>query len=148
MTHFKTFLLLSFLFIQSCTKPDLVTSDNSKIYLDDLKGKLTLINYWADWCPPCIKEIPELNKLKNNFSSQVNVFLFNFDRLEGEELSEQLVKFKVEVPSLLTDPKKIFGYIVPEALPVSFIIDENGQYLKTLKGPQTLDSLKIALEIN
>lgn len=148
MTHFKTFLLLSFLFIQSCTKPDLVTSDNSKIYLDDLKGKLTLINYWADWCPPCIKEIPELNKLKNNFSSQVNVFLFNFDRLEGEELSEQLVKFKVEVPSLLTDPEKIFGYIVPEALPVSFIIDENGQYLKTLKGPQTLDSLKIALEIN
>ena len=148
MTHFKTFLLLSFLFIQSCTKPDLVTSDNSKIYLDDLKGKLTLINYWADWCAPCIKEIPELNKLKNNFSSQVNVFLFNFDRLEGEELSEQLVKFKVEVPSLLTDPKKIFGYIVPEALPVSFIIDENGQYLKTLKGPQTLDSLKIALEIN
>ena len=148
MKHFKTFLLLSFLFIQSCTKPDLVTSDNSKIYLDDLKGKLTLINYWADWCPPCIKEIPELNKLKNNFSSQVNVFLFNFDRLEGEELSEQLVKFKVEVPSLLTDPEKIFGYIVPEALPVSFIIDENGQYLKTLKGPQTLDSLKIALEIN
>ena len=148
MTHFKTFLLLSFLFIQSCTKPDLVTSDNSKIYLDDLKGKLTLINYWADWCPPCIKEIPELNKLKNNFSSQVNVFLFNFDRLEGEELSEQLVKFKVEVPSLLTDPEKIFGYIFPEALPVSFIIDENGQYLKTLKGPQTLDSLKIALEIN
>ena len=148
MTHFKTFLLLSFLFIQSCSKPDLVTSDNSKIYLDDLKGKLTLINYWADWCPPCIKEIPELNKLKNNFSSQVNVFLFNFDRLEGEELSEQLVKFKVEVPSLLTDPEKIFGYIVPEALPVSFIIDENGQYLKTLKGPQTLDSLKIALEIN
>ena len=148
MTHFKTFLLLSFLFIQSCTKTDLVTSDNSKIYLDDLKGKLTLINYWADWCPPCIKEIPELNKLKNNFSSQVNVFLFNFDRLEGEELSEQLVKFKVEVPSLLTDPEKIFGYIVPEALPVSFIIDENGQYLKTLKGPQTLDSLKIALEIN
>ena len=148
MTHFKTFLLLSFLFIQACAKPDLVTSDNSKIYLDDLKGKLTLINYWADWCPPCIKEIPELNKLKNNFSSQVNVFLFNFDRLEGEELSEQLVKFKVEVPSLLTDPEKIFGYIVPEALPVSFIIDENGQYLKTLKGPQTLDSLKIALEIN
>ena len=148
MTHFKTFLLLSFLFIQACAKPDLVTSDNSKIYLDDLKGKLTLINYWADWCPPCIKEIPELNKLKNNFSSQVNVFLFNFDRLEGEELSEQLVRFKVEVPSLLTDPEKIFGYIVPEALPVSFIIDENGQYLKTLKGPQTLDSLKIALEIN
>jgi|TARA_B100001094_G_C18196276_1_gene811376 thiol-disulfide isomerase/thioredoxin len=148
MTHFKTFLFLSILFFQSCAKPDLVTSDNSKIYLDDLKGKLTLINYWADWCPPCIKEIPELNKLKNNFSSQVNVFLFNFDRLEGEELSEQLVKFKVEVPSLLTDPGKIFGYIVPEALPVSFIIDENGQYLKTLKGPQTLDSLKIALEIN
>ena len=148
MTHIKTLLLLSFLFIQSCAEPDLITSDNSKIYLDDLKGKLTLINYWADWCPPCIKEIPELNKLKKNFSSQVNVFLFNFDRLEGEELSEQLVRFKVEVPSLLTDPEKIFGYTVPEALPVSFIIDENGQYLKTLKGPQSLDSLKIALEIN
>ena len=32
-----------------CAKPDLMTSDNKKIYLDDLKGKWVVINYWADW---------------------------------------------------------------------------------------------------
>ena len=146
--HYKKLLayVLITLFL-GCSQPDLLTSENKKVYLDDLKGKWILINYWADWCPPCIKEIPELNKLNSQFGDQVSVFLFNFDRLEGSELRKQLLKIKAEIPSLISDPQLIYNYDVPDALPVTFIIDKKGKLSMTLKGPQTLEEIKEALNL-
>ncbi len=146
--HYKKLLayVLITLFL-GCSQPDLLTSENKKVYLDDLKGKWILINYWADWCPPCIKEIPELNKLNSQFGDQVSVFLFNFDRLEGNELRKQLLKIKAEIPSLISDPQLIYNYDVPDALPVTFIIDKKGKLSMTLKGPQTLEEIKEALNL-
>ena len=121
----KKISVYAFIFILiSCAKPDLVTSDNKKIFLDDLYGKWVVINYWADWCPPCIKEIPELNKLNAKYSDELNVFLFNFDRLEGEELKNQLRKIDAKVPSLVTDPQSIYNFTIPESLPVTFVINK------------------------
>ena len=148
MNLFKISSLLFIFFLQGCSKGDFVTSTNEKIFLDDLLGEWTLINYWADWCPPCIKEIPELNELNKEYSDQVNVYVFNFDRLEGDELNEQLLRFGVKVPSLITDPEEVYKYEVPEALPVTFIIDKNGKLFKTLKGPQTKDSFINAMNLN
>ena len=142
--------LLAYVFLSlflGCSKPDLYTSDNKKIFLDDLKGKWILINYWADWCPPCIKEIPELNELNSLYDDQVSVFLFNFDRLEGEELRKQLVKINAEVPSLISDPQLIYEYDVPDALPVTFVIDKDGKLSSVLRGPQTLEEIKDVLNL-
>ena len=146
--HYKKLLayVLITLFL-GCSQPDLLTSENKKVFLDDLKGKWILINYWADWCPPCIKEIPELNKLNSQFGDQVSVFLFNFDRLEGNELRKQLLKIKAEIPSLISDPQLIYNYDVPDALPVTFVIDKEGKLSMTLKGPQTLEEMKEALNL-
>ena len=115
----KKISVYAFIFILiSCAKPDLVTSNNKKIFLDDLYGKWVVINYWADWCPPCIKEIPELNKLNAKYSDELNVFLFNFDRLEGEELKNQLRKIDAKVPSLVTDPQSIYNFTIQNLCPL------------------------------
>ena len=138
----KKISVYAFIFILiSCAKPDLVTSDNKKIFLDDLYGKWVVINYWADWCPPCIKEIPELNNLQSNFSDDLKVFLINFDMLEGEELKQQLEKFNVQVDSLLTDPSIIYDWVIPENLPVTFIVNRKGELELTLVGPQTEEEI-------
>ena len=135
------------LILISCAKPDLVTSDNKKIFLDDLYGKWVVINYWADWCPPCIKEIPELNKLNAKYSDELNVFLFNFDRLEGEELKNQLRKIDAKVPSLVTDPQSIYNFTIPESLPVTFVINKKGELSNILQGPQTLEEMEKVLNL-
>ena len=144
----KKLSVYAFIFILiSCAKPDLVTSNNKKIFLDDLYGKWVVINYWADWCPPCIKEIPELNKLNAKYSDELNVFLFNFDRLEGEELKNQLRKIDAKVPSLVTDPQSIYNFTIPESLPVTFVINKKGELSNILQGPQTLEEMEKVLNL-
>ena len=136
------FIYLSIIFLFfSCSKPDLRVFEGDNVFLSDLKGKWIIFNYWADWCPPCIKEIPELNNLQKNYSNKLKVFLINFDMLEGEELNQQLKKFNVKVDSLLSDPSTIYNWVIPENLPVTFIINKNGDLEHTLVGPQTEDEI-------
>ena len=142
---FNKFLIIFLLF--SCSKPDLNVFEEKGIFLDDLKGKWIVYNYWADWCPPCIKEIPELNNLQSNFSKDLKVFLINFDMLEGEELKQQLEKFNVQVDSLLTDPSNIYDWIIPENLPVTFIVNRKGELEHTLVGPQTEEEITKLLSL-
>ena len=136
---FNNFLIIFFLL--SCSKADLDVFEGRGVFLDDLKGKWIVFNYWADWCPPCIKEIPELNNLQSNFSDDLKVFLINFDMLEGEELKQQLEKFNVQVDSLLTDPSIIYDWVIPENLPVTFIVNRKGELEFTLVGPQTEEEI-------
>ena len=134
------YLAIIFLFF-SCSKPDLRVFEGDNVFLSDLKGKWIIFNYWADWCPPCIKEIPELNNLQRNYSNKLKVFLINFDMLEGDELNQQLKKFNVKVDSLLSDPSTIYKWVIPENLPVTFIINKNGDLEHTLVGPQTEEEI-------
>ena len=126
----------------ACSDPDYEIYNDSSGYIQDLRGKWVVINYWADWCPPCIKEMPELSSFYEDKKQEVQVFAYNFDRLEGEELQEQILRFKVNVPSLLTDPGELFGWEVPESLPATYIIDPEGVTREVLIGPQTKESLE------
>ena len=72
-------ILVTFILFVGCGTNDLTFHKISGKNINDLSGKWTVINYWADWCPPCIKEIPELHELDKNFE-KIQVFLFNFDR--------------------------------------------------------------------
>ena len=140
MKNIFIYLAIIFLFF-SCSKPDLRVFEGDNVFLSDLKGKWIIFNYWADWCPPCIKEIPELNNLQRNYSNKLKVFLINFDMLEGEELNQQLKKFNVKVDSLLSDPSTIYKWVITENLPVTFIINKNGDLEHTLVGPQTEEEI-------
>ena len=101
---------------------------------EDFKGKWIIYNYWADWCPPCIKELPELSSFYEDNKDKVNVFTYNFDQLEGEELRDQIKRFKVEVPSIITNPEELFGWETPASLPATFIVDPNGNLVKAASG--------------
>ena len=57
----------------------------------DFHGRWLVINYWAEWCTPCIKEIPELNQLAQQYP-ELAVVGVNFDGTEGDELARQLLQ--------------------------------------------------------
>ena len=139
----KHFVLIFLLFIlSSCSDPDYELVDGSSGKLNDFRGNWLVVNYWADWCPPCIKEMPELSKFYNANKDSVLVLAYNFDRLEGEELSDQIQRFGVDIPSIINDPGLLFGWESPPSLPATYIINPQGELLHTLIGPQTQESLE------
>ena len=143
--YYKTkyfFLTYLILILGSCSEPDYRLVDGSSGKLDDFLGRWLIVNYWADWCPPCIKEMPELENFYNDNEDRALVLTYNFDRLEGEELQSQIIRFKVNVPSILTDPGILFGWEAPPSLPATYIINPEGILIHTLIGPQTQESLE------
>jgi thiol-disulfide isomerase/thioredoxin len=111
--------------------------------LGALQGQWVLVNYWAQWCKPCIEEIPELNVLDRKHDN-VTVLGVNYDGATGEELDRQTRELGVEFNSLERDPAAELGVARPVVLPSTFVIDPGGQLVTTLVGPQTLESLEQA----
>ena len=66
--------------------------------------------------------------------------------LKGEELQEQIARFKVKVASMLTDPGELFGWNLPDSLPATFIIDPSGVTKEILIGPQTKETLEKVIQ--
>ena len=139
---FKLPLTLFCLILISCEKGDIEIFDSKPIFSSSLNGKWVLVNYWADWCPPCIKEMPELESFHNQNKNKALVLAYNFDRLEGDELKDQIKRFKVNVPSILTDPGLLFGWETPPSLPATYILTPEGKLVETLIGPQPRNSLE------
>jgi thiol-disulfide isomerase/thioredoxin len=108
--------------------------------LDQLRGQWVVINYWAQWCKPCIREIPELNHLNRQYR-HVTVLGVNYDGATGRELELQLEKLGIEFATLPGDPARQLGVPRPVVLPTTLILDQQGQLHATLVGPQTLESL-------
>ena len=140
------FSLLTLLFLFACSKPDYELFEGPKGNKSDFLGKWLVVNYWADWCPPCIKEMPELESFYNQNENKALVLAYNFDRLEGSALKDQILRFKVNVPSILNDPGLLFGWETPPSLPATYIINPEGELVETLIGPQTRDSLEAIIK--
>jgi len=144
---FKLPLTLFCLFLISCEKGDIEIFDSKPIFSSSLNGKWVLVNYWADWCPPCIIEMPYFNKLDKKPNVKVLGFHFDqFDVLEENELLLLIEKLGIDFANLKTDPRDIWGIAIPENVPTTLIIKDN-EIVKTLITPQTYESLLEAVEI-
>ena len=143
MKH-KIIQLFCFLLLFACQNNDIEVFNGSNTNLDKLQGNWVVINYWADWCAPCIKEIPELNEFANE-NKDILVFTFNFDQLDQEDLAPVANKFNIKVPSLVTHPRDIWGIQTPPAVPATFFINPNGELSLSLFRPQTKDALNSIL---
>ena len=143
----KIIQLLCLLVILGCQKNDIEVFNGANTNLANLNGNWVVINYWADWCAPCIKEIPELNEFASE-NKDLKVYTFNFDQLEIDDLEPIANRFNIFVPSLITHPRDIWGIQTPPAVPATFFINPNGELSLSFFEPQTKDELnKIIVEL-
>ncbi|WP_027706545.1 TlpA family protein disulfide reductase [Zooshikella ganghwensis] len=140
--HFRIVLLLLFcLSLIGCNRPDFYDSYGKPLDITDYQGQWLLINYWAIWCTPCIKEIPELNKIDTQ--ANVSVLGINFDNIENiTELQQQVAQLKIAFPVFKQDPTAQLNWTRPQVLPTTLVISPKGKVVKQLVGPQTLESIK------
>ena len=123
----------------ACARPDGAAPEAD---LQALRGQWVVINYWAQWCKPCIEEIPQLNALDSTYD-EVTVLGVNYDGAEGADLAQQREALGVTFASV-SDPAAQLGTTRPTVLPTTLIVDPQGRLTDTLLGPQTLESLALA----
>ena len=122
-------------------------SNAQQLLIEESMARPVVVDFWADWCAPCIKEIPELNEFASE-NKDLKVYTFNFDQLEIDDLEPIANRFNILVPSLITHPRDIWGIQTPPAVPATFFINPNGELSLSLFRPQTKDELnKIIVEL-
>ena len=136
----KIIPLLCVFILFGCQKNDIDVFNGKDTSFDKLKGQWIIVNYWADWCAPCIKELPELFEFSKE-NNDVLVYVFNFDELDAEDLEPVAKRFDLQLPSLISHPREIWGIETPPAVPATFFINPEGIVVKSLFRPQTKDSL-------
>ncbi len=102
--------------------------------LSDFRGKTVFLNFWATWCPPCRSEMPDIQKLYEKYSAlpDENVVIIGVASPGvGSEQDEQGVKAFLEqngytYPVLMDDTGSVFGAYYVSAIPMTFMIDEDG----------------------
>lgn len=136
--------LILFSLISACSKSaDLKDSHGQTIHLSDYKGKWVLINYWATWCKPCLKEMAALNALARN---NVVVLGVSYDNLNSTEMNRIIKKQSITYPMLSRFPIRMFGLKEIPVLPITFVLNPEGKFVKTLKGPKTEAQFRQAIQ--
>jgi len=92
----------------------------------ELRGKVVLVNFWATWCPPCRKEMPDLETLYGRFGSKGLVVLGISDE-EAAKVGPFIRERKVSFPVLLDPGRKVNEMFVVEGIPKSFVYDREGK---------------------
>jgi len=113
-----------------------------EVSLSEFRGKWLVLNYWATWCAPCRKEIPDLSTL-NDSRDDVIVLGLAFEDTDIESFDKFLEEFHPSYAVLLVDvyaPPEPFG--APRVLPTTIILNPEGVPVKTFLGPVTMESIE------
>lgn len=134
-------ILLALTFgLAGCNGTEFQKASGEPLAWDSLRGEWVLVNYWAEWCKPCLEEIPELNALDRD--ERITVLAVNFDGVQGPALTELGERMGIEFTMLAEDPGPKLGWKLPVALPATFVVKPNGELLETRFGPQTEEQLE------
>ena len=103
----------------------LITENGIEENFFNTNEKVILLNFWATWCPPCIKEIPDLQKLKKEFGSELEVFFISVDSNFEKVVPKFLKKNKFSKLKVFNDQKLIISNKLKiKIMPTTIIINK------------------------
>jgi len=114
------------------------TRDGSEVTLQDFRGRVVLLNFWATWCAPCVEEMPTLDALEADLKDEgLSVLAISQDR-GGLDTVQPFLRDELEVQELgiYLDPKgrlaQAFGL---RGMPTTYLIDARGRVVGGMEGP-------------
>lgn len=131
----------------------LVSDDGQQLLSSSLKGKVILINFFATWCPPCQKELAEVQKtLWPKYENDKNFVLLVIGREHTDaELAKYNEKKGFTFPLYPDKNRAVYGAFAKNLIPRSYLIDKNGKVIYATKGytdeefSEMMDAIKTAL---
>jgi len=127
---------------------DLPDTKGNNVALSSLRGDLVLVDFWASWCGPCIKEQPQLIKLNNTYAGKFSIYSVSMDTKKPLWLAA-IAKQKLtwtQVSDLKYWNSPVVGDYMLQSVPLNFLIDKNGIILaKNIHGKALDEKLKSLL---
>jgi thiol-disulfide isomerase/thioredoxin len=130
--------LVAGLWANSSLKSDFSTLSGDSYQWRDFDDQWVVVNYFAEWCAPCLKEIPELNAFSEFALGHQDLALFgiSYDQVNAQQLTELRDKYGISFELI----KNVTGEMPntkPKNLPATFLIAPNGEVFRQLLGEQT-----------
>ena len=124
----------------------LTTIQGETISLEQFRGQIVLINFWASWCPPCRTEMPALQSIAENYAAhQVKILAVNATYQDDlTEIQEFLKNLSATFPVPLDDDGDVSRSYLVSALPTTFFIDREGIIRKVVYGGPISEALLIS----
>ncbi|MDT8300295.1 MAG: TlpA disulfide reductase family protein [Sedimentisphaerales bacterium] len=113
----------------------LLDLNGKKVSLSDYKDKVVILDFWATWCPPCIKEIPHFIELYNEYKNQGLVIVgISVDQKGVGIVKSFNRKYKINYPILMADNQVSRNYGNITGIPTTFVIDQAGKIRRMYVG--------------
>lgn len=111
--------------------------------LEDYRGSWVIINFWATWCGPCIKEIPELKRFYQRHRDEgVVVIGINFEELSVDQLKQAIGEFDIDYLVLKIGNVPLVPFEPLKGLPSTFAVSPQGRMVKSWIGPVNEETLQ------
>lgn len=117
----------------------LTSLDGQKLETASLKGKVVLVHFWATWCPPCVNEIPELNKFYNSMraSAQDDFVLIALSvDADPKDVEDFKKRAQFDFPVYFDASEKMADFFGTYGLPESYFVDRQQKIHDQFIGPQ------------
>jgi cytochrome c biogenesis protein CcmG/thiol:disulfide interchange protein DsbE len=121
---------------RTTTAPDFALDDltGKRVTLKEQRGKVVFLNFWATWCPPCIQEMPTMEKLHQDFGKDGLVILaINFQGTPAQ-VKEFFREHNFTFTALLDRDGKVFELYQTWGLPMSAIVNKRGELVGKISG--------------
>ena len=110
--------------------------DGRLVRLSDYRGKVVLLNIWATWCPPCVEEMPSMEKLYQVLKGRdFEILAASIDKPGAKAVAPFMQKYKLTFPAVINPEGTIQNLYGTTGVPESFIIDKKGVIRKVVIGP-------------
>lgn len=110
------------------------------VSLSDFRGKIVFLNFWATWCPPCIIEMPSMEKLHRRFKDKNFVMVAINSQETDAQTKSFFNKYKLSFIALLDSSGEVGSWFGVNALPTTFVLDIEGRIIGRALGPRDWNS--------
>ena len=108
----------------------ILTRNGRRANLDEFRGKLLLVNFWATWCGPCRAEIPDLVDLQKRYKDRLQIIGLDVDDDDPAEIQQYVTENGINYPVAMTPNELRNQYGGIPALPTSFVLDTQGRVVQ------------------